>query len=197
MSLCKDASCQNASRAGAALLPEGRQPGAGSDLAGRGALLGFWRRPPLRLFLGCFFPAALVSCVALSRGGWAPWGSELCCAKLCSAVVVYPSECCTFHIWCSLGRQEKNANTENIQQSLQSVGSDSLFPSPCCWSTQSALEWKALCLSWIWCLFFPLPFGWCIVEVALYEIGFRRNFVNLGQMSLGVLTVIVLGASLV
>lgn len=153
-----------------------------------GALLGFWRRtvlrrPPLRLFLGCFFPTDLIGCFALSRGGWAPLGEfALLCTTVLSSLA-YPFDCWTFDscmITSSLGSQEKNANTQNteLEQSLHSLGSDILSHSPCCWSTQSALEWKALCPRF--CLFFPLSFGWCILEVALYEIGFKRIFVNLG-----------------
>lgn len=161
-----------------------------------GALLGFWRRavlrrPPLRLFLDCFFPTLAV----LPWAGEAklPWGSALCCAQLCSADVVYPFECCTFSICMitsSLGSQEKNANTENKVRAVIAV---SWFwyslPFPSCWcSTESVLVWKALCQPSMWCLFFPLPFGWCILEVELCEIGFKRIFVNFRQMSLGALT---------
>lgn len=148
MSCWNYASCQNASQAGAALLCEGRQPGtASNDLADRK------REPCWGFGESCFEKVSTEAVFRLLLPNRSHWVSCLEQSRLsspgglCSAVHNCAQQLwfiilnvVPFYIWMitsSLGSQEKNANIENTEseQSLHSVGSSTLFPSPCCWST--------------------------------------------------------------
>lgn len=191
MSLWNYARCQNASRASAAPLLEGRQPGTGSDdLAGR-------RSPAGVLEEGCFEEASTeavfrlllpnrlhwLSCLEqgrLSSPGGVGFAVHNCAQQLWFILWnVVPSIFAWLQVALEVRRKMPTLKTYRVRAALAvSLFWYSLpFPMLMEYTICLVLLWnEKLCVShWFDVCFFPLPFGWCILKVAQYELALKET----------------------